>query len=372
MTIAVIALAAALAALAVVATLALVGRQARAQTDDRIAAALDQMGMRMDGLVRDLNGTLTRVQADGAHARALGELGGSLDLDEVLARTADAAAALAGADAAVVRAVSQDGKPLVAARGVPVDEAAEQVLAGPPDGSLARAVGVSFVYRPGSEPPGALRSGYAVPLLIGGETNGFVAVYSHDPGASPGEEEVSQLEALAEAAGPAIENAARFKEARHLAEVDALTGLQNRRTFHETLAREVGRAHRYDRRLAVLVIDLDNFKAVNESIGHLAGDHVLSEVAQRIRESVRGADIACRIGGDEFAVILPESARIDAEGLFARVQATLRGAPPTQAPKLTVSGGIAELTVDDDAVSLFERADDALYRAKDAGKGTAA
>jgi diguanylate cyclase (GGDEF)-like protein len=371
MTIAVIALAAALAAIAVVATLAFAGRSTRSRTDVRIAAALDDMGARMDALTRNLNGTLARVEADTAHTRALGEIAGSLDLDEVLARTVDAAIALAGADAAVVR-VLVDGKPLVAARGVPVDEASAQVLLGPPDGAATRAVGLSFVYRPGAEPPGALRSGYGVPLIVGGEASGFLAVYSHDLTAAPGEEQLAQLEALAEAAAPAIDNAARFKEARHLAEVDALTGLQNRRTFHETLAREVGRAQRYDRRLAVLLVDLDDFKAVNESIGHLAGDQVLSEVAQRIRDAVRGADVACRIGGDEFAVVLPESGRIDAEGLFARVQATLRRTPPAQAPSLTVSGGIAELAADDDAIALFERADDALYRAKAAGKGTAA
>ena len=87
---------------------------------------------------------------------------------------------------------------------------------------------------------------------------------------------------------------------------------------------------------------------------------------------MRTADVACRIGGDEFAVILPESSRIDAEGLFARVVATIRRQPPSHAPNLCLSGGIAELEADDDAVSLFERADAALYRAKAHGKGTAA
>src|SRR5262245_19789032 len=102
MTIAAIALAAALAALVVVAALALAGRHARTHTDERIAAALDQMGERMDVLAAELSGTLARVTADGAHARALGELGTSLDADEVVHRTADAAVALTGADAAVV------------------------------------------------------------------------------------------------------------------------------------------------------------------------------------------------------------------------------------------------------------------------------
>jgi len=370
MTIAVIALAAALAALAVVATLALAGRHARARTDDRVSLALEQMGERMDALARDLTGTLARVQADGARARALGELGGSLDLDEVVARVADAAVAVAAADAVVVRVLTPERTPLVVARGIPVDEASAQLLGGPPDGTEARAVGVTFVYPAGAEPPGALRSGYAVPVRVAGETAGFVAAYFHDATHAPDENALAGLETLADAAAPAIENAQRFREVRQLAEVDGLTGLQNRRTFHDALAREVGRAQRYERRLSLLVLDLDDFRSVNERVGHLAGDQVLVEVAERIRECVRGADIASRIGGDEFAVVLPESGRIDAEGLFARIQATLARTPPHGAPGLTFSGGIAELGAGDDGIALFERADDALFRAKGAGKGT--
>ena len=88
-------------------------------------------------------------------------------------------------------------------------------------------------------------------------------------------------------AGPAIENARRFREARHQADLDALTGLHNRRYFHETLARETARAQRYNRRLALIVFDLDDFKAINDRIGHLAGDTVLAEVAERVRDVVR-------------------------------------------------------------------------------------
>ena len=96
---------------------------------------------------------------------------------------------------------------------------------------------------------------------------------------------------------------------------------------------------------------------------------MLAEVAACVRGSMRAADLACRVGGDEFAVILAESTRIDAEGLYARLLATLRRQPPGQAPGLSVSAGIAELQPDDDAISLFGRADAALHRAKTAGKG---
>ena len=138
-----------------------------------------------------------------------------------------------------------------------------------------------------------------------------------------GEEQVALLEELALRAGPAIENARRFQEARQLADMDALTGLHNYRFFHETLAREVARSHRYDRRLALVVFDVDDFKAVNDRVGHLAGDSVLAGAAHRVLSSVRSADIACRVGGDEFAVILPESSRSDAEALYERLESAI-------------------------------------------------
>jgi diguanylate cyclase (GGDEF)-like protein len=197
----------------------------------------------------------------------------------------------------------------------------------------------------------------------------MLSVFSRGEPGIFSDEQLHALEDLASRAGPAIENARRFREARQLADLDALTGLHNRRYFHETLARECARAQRYNRRLALLVLDLDDFKAINDQIGHLAGDNVLAEVAGRIKEVVRSADIACRVGGDEFAVILPESALEDADQLYRRLQTKISSAPLAQAGRLLLSAGIAELRPSDDAVAFFQRADDALYRAKEAGKG---
>ena len=180
---------------------------------------------------------------------------------------------------------------------------------------------------------------------------------------------IRELEELAKRAGPAIENARRFREARQLADLDALTGLHNRRYFHETLAREVSRAQRYGRQLALIVFDLDDFKAINDRIGHLSGDAVLAETAERVRDVVRSADIACRVGGDEFAVILPESSTADADQLYHRLRGAVSSRPVAQAGRLSLSAGIAELLPDDDPTGFFERADEALYRAKELGKG---
>jgi diguanylate cyclase (GGDEF)-like protein len=208
-----------------------------------------------------------------------------------------------------------------------------------------------------------------VPLVQKGSRLGYLAVYTRDANRNFGDDDVKQLEALTERAAPAIENARQFREARQLADLDALTGLHNRRYFHETLARECARAHRYNRRLSLIVFDVDNFKDVNDQVGHLGGDAVLAEAADRVREVIRSADIPCRVGGDEFAVILPESGIDQAEHLFGRLQSAISQRPIGQAGRLHISAGVAELKPEDDSISFFERADDALYRAKDAGKG---
>jgi diguanylate cyclase (GGDEF)-like protein len=156
---------------------------------------------------------------------------------------------------------------------------------------------------------------------------------------------------------------------RLLADLDGLTGLHNRRYFHELLAREVARAQRYGRELALVVFDLDDFKSINDRLGHLAGDAVLAETAERARGVVRSADIACRVGGDEFAVLLPEASGREAELLYRRLQRAVSSRPVAQAGSVSVSAGIAELQADDEPNAFFERADRALYRAKERGKG---
>jgi diguanylate cyclase (GGDEF)-like protein len=289
-------------------------------------------------------------------------------MDEVLARTLEAGSRLDGVDAALIRLEGAEGVPTVAARGLAADGA--EAIAGPPDGSRARAITVSYRYGPEAEDPsGLIHGGIAVPLEDNGSRIGYLAVYTRDAARRFGDEDVRELEELTYRATPAIENAQRFREARQLADLDALTGLHNRRYFHETLSRECARAHRYNRRLALIVFDLDDFKVVNDQVGHLAGDAVLSEAADRVREVIRTADIPCRVGGDEFAVILPESGIQQAEQLFGRLQAAIGGRPIGQAGRLHISAGLAELKPDDDSITFFERADEALYRAKDAGKG---
>ena len=348
--------------------LAVLVRRSGKLADARVSEVVRVLEKRMDELGQELAGAVERAEEDGRRSRFLGEISGSIDLDEVLARTLEAAAgAIPDADAAVVRLENQDGGPTVAAHGLSADGA--EAITGPPDGSRARAIEVSYRYADDAEDPARqIHGGLAIPLEESGGRLGYLTVYTRARDRHFGDDDVRRLEELSLRAGPAIENARKFREARQLADLDALTGLHNRRYFHETLARECARAHRYSRRLALLVFDLDDFKDVNDRIGHLAGDAVLAEASERVREVVRSADIPCRVGGDEFAVVLPESGIEQADQLFARIQSAISGRPIGQAGRLKVSAGVAELQTEDDSISFFERADEALYRAKEAGK----
>ena len=347
-------------------------RRSSRRADARVEEVVRTLEVRMDELVHELAGAVARAEEEGRRSRFLGEIAGSIDLDEVLGRTLDAASGLPGASAALIRLENHE-KPIVATLGLSVEEADRQAIAGPPDGRPARSIEILYRYPEGTAGEGEelIHGGLAVPLNEGGRRIGYLTVFTRTEERRFDEGEVQQLEELAERAGPAIENARRFREARQLADLDALTGLHNRRYFHETLARETARAHRYNRKVALVVFDLDDFKDVNDRIGHLAGDAVLAEAAERVRDVVRSADIPCRIGGDEFAVIMPESGLPDAERLHLRVRAAVSERPIGQAGRIFLSAGLAELRPGDDSVGLFERADEALYRAKEAGKGRA-
>jgi two-component system cell cycle response regulator len=349
-------------------------RRSRRRANARVDAVVGTLEARMDELASELAGALERAEEESRRGAFLGEIAGSVDLDAVLARTLESAGSLPAADAALIRLDGADANPIVATLGLSSNEAERQALAGPPGGREARAIEVVYHYsaeeldRDGD----LVHAGLAVPLAAEGEQIGSLMIFTKSRGRRFEDDDVHRLEELAGRAGPAIENARLYREARRLADLDALTGLHNRRYFHETLAREVARAHRYGRTLALVVLDLDDFKAVNDRIGHLAGDAVLAEAAERMRDVVRTADVACRVGGDEFAVLMPESGPQEANQLVARIQSVVSGRPIGQAGRLRMSAGVAELRPEDDGTTFFERADEALYRAKQSAKGEAA
>ena len=374
MSTAALALVAAIAALLAAGAVATLVLRTRHASETRLDQGLLVIGDQMDALARELATTVEKVREDAVRARIVESVGRTLDLDEVLVRCAEAATSLHGVAGATI-AVEVDGVPLFASAGLGIAPRATGAgsVGGPPDGSRVRAVAISYHYAPGGSESPALRSAIAVPVESESGHLGFLTVYGagEDPPVAGGD--FQTLEAIVRHAGPAIEAAKQRGALRRLPDVDGLTGLGNRQALHETLALEVARAHRHGRRLAVCVLDLDDFKRTNSRVGQVAGDGLLTEAASMLRKAAGPSGLAFRSGGDEFAVILPESGRIDAEALFARLQATLhRPGSPGVGPGLSLSAGIAELKPGDDGVSLFERAARALHRAKEAGKGTAA
>jgi diguanylate cyclase (GGDEF)-like protein len=162
---------------------------------------------------------------------------------------------------------------------------------------------------------------------------------------------------------------------QELARIDPLTRLPNRREFEERLTLAVARSRRSKKALAVLFMDVDHFKSINDSHGHAAGDAVLKEFAARIRHAVRNTDTAARLAGDEFVVIL-EGLQSDAEASQVATKLVDAIRPPMVLPEggeieVTTSVGLAcWLGSGDGAKDLLERADRALYRAKAAGRDT--
>jgi diguanylate cyclase (GGDEF)-like protein len=176
---------------------------------------------------------------------------------------------------------------------------------------------------------------------------------------------------VATQAGIALENARLHEEVRRQATTDELTGLVNRRRFIEALTTELERTRPFAP-LSVVLADLDDFKHINDDYGHQCGDRALQSFGQLLREHVRDFDVAARLGGEEFAVLLPQTKADAAAAVAARMRATLADTriPVAQGAevRLTASFGIAESTPDQTTDELLRRADDALYAAKRAGK----
>jgi diguanylate cyclase (GGDEF)-like protein len=165
---------------------------------------------------------------------------------------------------------------------------------------------------------------------------------------------------------------ARLEEANakleRLATTDALTELANRRRFMERLEQEAETASRYGHALAVIMIDIDHFKRVNDTFGHPAGDRVLVEVARIMRERARAADLAARLGGEELAILLPSTSVEGARELAEDVRARIASTAFDEVGRVTASFGVAGLDPTLGVARLLAAADAALYRAKSAGR----
>ena len=212
-----------------------------------------------------------------------------------------------------------------------------------------------------------IRSVVYLPLLVKSEVIGSLIIVSRRPNAySP--EQVDLLERLAFQIAMPVENSRLYAKAEQRARVDEITGLFNRRHFDESFKQEIDRHSRYSGALSLVLLDLDYFKAYNDSEGHLAGDKALAQVGLLIEESVRSADRAFRYGGDEFAILLPQSQAADALVVAERVRGRIANEMGSKKTGITASLGLASWPNDGVAPDeLVNAADRALYYAKRTG-----
>ncbi len=163
-----------------------------------------------------------------------------------------------------------------------------------------------------------------------------------------------------------------LEDALYSLRYDSLTGLYSRHTFDEVFVKEIERANRYDKELSVLFFDLDDFKKVNDTFGHLAGDEALEHVARIVMGEIRAIDIASRYGGEEIIVVLPETGKAAAFVVGERIREKVENMKLNyndQTINLTISGGVSTLPIDaTDTKNMIANADIAVYKAKEAGK----
>jgi diguanylate cyclase (GGDEF)-like protein len=211
--------------------------------------------------------------------------------------------------------------------------------------------------------------GVAVPIRSRGELWGSLHVFSAPHEELPADLE-DRLDVFADLVGFAITNTDTSARLLSLATSDPLTGLLNHRAFQERVENEVARARRYGRPLSVMLMDLDHFKTINDAYGHQAGDAALMQAARLLEAGARAGDVLARIGGDEFAMLLPETGAKDALPIAERWSAEFRVAPVGVAVELTMSGGVCDLEHANGSKELLRLADTALYWAKSHGRNS--
>jgi diguanylate cyclase (GGDEF)-like protein len=212
-----------------------------------------------------------------------------------------------------------------------------------------------------------------VPLVCHERVVGVLNLADKTTGEDFDREDIALIELFGQLIGASIGNIRLFEKTQRQATMDGLTGLMNHKTFYETLERELWRSRRHGGTISLIMADIDNLKRINDTYGHRAGDKVIREISQRIRECIRQVDLAARYGGDEFAIILPNTELEAAKIVCDRIVETVGRYPVVwqriQIP-LSISVGVGQYGGDTNPEDITSRSDQALYSAKQAGKNT--
>jgi diguanylate cyclase (GGDEF)-like protein len=321
------------------------------------------------------------VEAQAALVRVAREVARGARPDEIFTLVAREVASILQADAGLVLRFERDASVIVGMVGDHgADVGSRFPLVGEGAAVVAARTGrparVDYRALPARDPTAerlvghGYVSGVAAPVSVDGRLWGAVlATTTRERRLSADAE--ARLERFAEMVSLAIAGAQLREELATRASVDALTGVLNQGEFHSRFAIEAVRATRHGRPLALLVCDLDNFKHVNDTHGHQVGDRTLQLVARAIGAEMRAEDVLGRVGGEEFAVLLPEADAPTALDAAERVRAAVAGANEPGLPGMTVSVGVADLSDAPDPSGLFAAADHAMYYAKRSGRNRA-
>jgi diguanylate cyclase (GGDEF)-like protein len=232
---------------------------------------------------------------------------------------------------------------------------------------------VIFKGKQGSSHDISTSEALVVPMLVTGATMGSLVVFFNKNGPTEPPSDQYFLYIISSIVSSLIQHSYAVLQARQLAKTDGLTGIANHRSFHEALDREIARANRKGSPCSLMIMDIDDFKKVNDTYGHLVGDAVLKNLVQRVLENIRTVDIFARYGGEEFGLILPETDLKGAEILASRIKDAITTKPFVYAQHIlnySASIGIAvfnpERPVKKDA--LVDQADAAMYSSKRSGK----